>query len=152
MIGQLGARAASTAAGLVMAAAAAGVANRSALVVAGLAAVAVLIGIQIRSAATFAVLLAVSAVAVSGAPLLLAAVSGLSAAAYLVLRHAVGAPGLDSLTQPTVVGASGFAVVGLAATAFPLQLPWLPVVAPIAVFAIFTLVTRPFWTAGRERR
>jgi hypothetical protein len=32
----------------------------------------------------------------------------------------------------------------LVATSFPLQLPWLPLVAPVAVLAIYVLATRPF--------
>jgi hypothetical protein len=38
----------------------------------------------------------------------------------------------------------GFAFAGLVATAFPLQLPWLPLLAPLAVFAVYLLATRPF--------
>jgi hypothetical protein len=32
----------------------------------------------------------------------------------------------------------------LVAVSFPLQLPWLPVLAPLAVFTIYVLATRPF--------
>ena len=39
----------------------------------------------------------------------------------------------DSPALPTLVAALGFTVVGLAATSFPLQLPWLPLLAPLAV-------------------
>ena len=75
----------------------------------------------------------------------LAAVSGLSAAIYLVLRHAAGSgAGLDSVSGATLVGAVGFAFAGVVATAFPLQLPWLPLLAPLAVFAVYLLATRPF--------
>jgi hypothetical protein len=85
------------------------------------------------------------AIALSGPPATLAAVSGLSAAIYLVLRHAAGSGiGLDSVSGATMVSAVGFTLVGLAATAFPLQLPWLPLLAPLAVFAIYLLATRPF--------
>jgi hypothetical protein len=45
---------------------------------------------------------------------------------------------------PTVVGAVGFSFAGLVATSFPLQLPWLPLAAPLAVLAIYVLATRPF--------
>ncbi|MGA7054195.1 MAG: hypothetical protein WBZ37_23580, partial [Mycobacterium sp.] len=45
---------------------------------------------------------------------------------------------------PTVVAAAGFTFVGLVATSFPLQLPWLPLAAPLAVLAIYVLAVRPF--------
>jgi hypothetical protein len=80
----------------------------------------------------------------SGAPPALAGLSGLAAAAYLVLRHTVA-------TAPTVLGALGFTVAGLVATALPFEVPWLPVLAPLAVFAIYVLTTRPFLTAFTRR-
>jgi hypothetical protein len=98
-----------------------------------------------RPAATIAVLLLVATVLVSNPSLTFAAWSGLSAAAYLVCRHAVGTPeGAVMWSWPTVVGAVGFAFAGLVATSFPLQLPWLPLAAPLAVLAIYVLATRPF--------
>ena len=45
---------------------------------------------------------------------------------------------------PTLAGAVGFTFAGLVATACPLQLPWLPLLAPLAVFAVYLLATRPF--------
>jgi hypothetical protein len=74
-----------------------------------------------------------------------AALSGLSAASYLVLRHAVGAPaGFVTATAPTMIAAVVFSFAGVAATTFSLQLPWLPLLAPLAVFGIYALATRPF--------
>jgi hypothetical protein len=35
-------------------------------------------------------------------------------------------------------------LVLLSSGSFPLQLPWLPLAAPLAVLAIYTLATRPF--------
>jgi hypothetical protein len=72
-------------------------------------------------------------------PPLLTATSGLCAAAYLVLRHTA------AVTAPTVVGAVGFTAAGLAAAALPIQLPWVPLAAPLAVLLLYVLVTRPFW-------
>jgi hypothetical protein len=43
-----------------------------------------------------------------------------------------------------MVSAVGFTLVGLVATAFPLRLPWLPLLAPLAVFAVYLLATRPY--------
>jgi hypothetical protein len=107
--------------------------------------VAVGVGLVFRPAATLAVLLAVCTIGLSNPPPPLAALSGLCAAAYLVCRHAVGTPvGTVLGSWPTIVGAVGFTVAGLVATSFPLQLPWLPLVAPLAVLAIYVLATRPF--------
>lgn len=107
--------------------------------------VAVAAGTVYRWAATLAVLLVVATIALSGPPLALAALSGLSAAAYLVCRHAVGpAAGVVMGSWPTAVGAVGFTFAGLVAASFPLQLPWLPLAAPLAALAAYVLATRPF--------
>jgi hypothetical protein len=139
----------STAFGLVMVAAAMVQAHGPALVAAALAVIAVLVGIQFRSAATLAVLLTVSAIVLSAPPPAFTALSGLSAAAYLVLRHAAGRPaGVITATWPTVIGAVGFTAAGLAAAWFPLRLPWVPLLAPLTIVAIYLLATRPFWGGG----
>ena len=135
----------STACGLLMVAAVGIGSHGPTLIAATSAAVAVTVAILFRPVATLAVLLTVVTIALSGPPATLAAVSGLSAAVYLVLRHAAGsAIGLDSVSGATMVSAVGFTLVGLVATAFPLQLPWLPLLAPLAVLAIYLLATRPF--------
>jgi len=59
-----------------------------------------------------------------------------------VLRHTA------AITAPTVIGAVGFTAVALAAVSIPLQLPWVPLAAPLAVLALVALSTRPYW-AGR---
>jgi hypothetical protein len=132
-------RALSTAFGLVMIAASVVQADGAALVAAGLAAVVVLASIVFRLAATVAVLITAAVIVIADAPPMLAALSGLSAAGYLVLRHTVAATG------PTVVGAVGFTAVGLGAASLPMELPWVPVLAPLAVVVAYVLVTRPFW-------
>lgn len=111
--------------------------------------VAALIGVAVgtvfRSAATVAVLLAVATVVLSDPPLVFVALSGLCAAAYLVCRHAVGAAAPVVLSSwPTAVAAVGFTFAGLAATSFPLQLPWLPLAAPLGALVIYLLAIRPF--------
>jgi hypothetical protein len=107
--------------------------------------VAVGAGVAFRPAATLAVLLSVVTIVVSDPSLLFAALSGLCAAAYLVCRHAVGASAAAVIgSLPTVIAAVGFTSAGLVATSFPVQLPWLPLVAPLAVLAIYVLATRPF--------
>lgn len=133
-------RALSSAFGLVMIAAAALQSDGAALVVCGVGAVAVLVGNVFRPCATVAVLAAGAAVVLGDVAPMLAALCGLSAAAYLVFRHAGVA------TVPTVLGAVGFTAVGLAAVSVPLQVPWAPLAAPLAVLTLVVLATRPFWS------
>jgi hypothetical protein len=135
----------SAACGLLMVAAIGVGSHGPTLVAATSALVAVLAGTVFRPVATVAVLLTVTAIVLSDPAVPLAAASGLSAAVYLMLRHAAATgTGLDTVSGPTMVGAVGFTFAGLVATAFPLQLPWLPLLAPIAVFAVYLLATRPF--------
>jgi hypothetical protein len=142
---QLAAHVLSTVCGVLMVAAVGIGAHGSTRVAAISAVAAVTIAVLFRPVATLAVLLTVVAIALSGAPATVAAVSGLSAAAYLVLRHAASnGTGLDSVSGATLVSAVGFTLVGLVATAFPLRLPWLPLLAPLAVFAVYLLATRPY--------
>jgi hypothetical protein len=136
----------SSAFALLMVTAAAVQADRPGSVAVALAVAAVLIGLRYRTAATLSVLLVIAAVVLSDPPPLFAVLSGLSAAAYLVLRHAAGpSGGLVTTTIPTVVGMVGFTLVGIAATWVPLRLPWLPLLAPPAIVVIFVLVTLPFF-------
>jgi hypothetical protein len=116
-----------------------------ALIAAASAMVAVVAGTVFRPVATLAVLFTVVVIVLSNPVATPAVVSGLSAAVYLVLRHAASSgAGLAGVSGATLVGAVGFAFAGLVATAFPLQLPWLPLLAPLAVFAVYMLATRPF--------
>jgi hypothetical protein len=136
----------STAFGLVMVAAAVVQAHGIALVTAGVAAAAVLAGTVFRPAAPLAVLSTAAVIVIADAPPMLTALSGLSAAGYLVLRHTAAA------TAPTVVGAVGFTAVGLGAASLPMELPWVPVLAPLAVVVAYVLVTRPYWSEQGTRR
>jgi len=142
MLAQSGTRVFSVVFGLLMVAAATAGSAGLALATGAAAVLAVGLGTVFRSAATIAVLLAVLLIAVSDGSHVLAALSGLCAAAYLVCRHASG----DVVTGswPTIVAAVGFTFVGLVATSFPVQVPWLPLLAPLAVLAIYVLATRPF--------
>jgi len=124
--------------GVLMAAAAAVDARGPGLIAATAAGVAVLAGLYVRPAATAAVLAVVCAIALSEPQPLLAALAGLSAAAYLVLRHA-------AMTGPTVIGLLGFTAIGvIATTAGPAGESWLPVLAPVAAVVLFLLLTGPF--------
>jgi hypothetical protein len=134
----------STACGILMTAATGVAAHGVAFVAAILAVLAVVAGTLFRPAATLAVVLTVIAIVLADPAPLLATLSGASATAYLVLRHAVDAPGVTTASQPTMIATTSFTLAGLVATSFPLQLPWMPLVAPVTVLALYVLTTRPF--------
>jgi hypothetical protein len=117
------------------------------MIAAASATLAMLVGNVFRPAATLSVLLAAATLVLNETPVVLAAPSGLCAACYLVLRHTV------TITAPTIIGAVGFTAAGLAAVSLPLELPWVPLVAPLAVLALVALATKPFWAdrGARER-
>jgi hypothetical protein len=50
-----------------------------------------------------------------------------------------------------MLAALGFTFVGVLAASFPFELPWLPLLAPAAVFAIYVLATRPFYQAAEGK-
>ena len=128
--------------GLAMAVAAGAGTSTPAAGCALLAVAAVLAGYWLRPAATVAVLLTVIALAVGDPSTALAAAAGLAAVAYLLLRYA--ADGVAALTAPTMIAALGFAGIGLVAAGFPLQLPWLSLVAAPAAFGCYVLAVCPF--------
>lgn len=130
----------SGAAGALMVAAAARPVGPWALVALALAAGAVLAGVFVRQAAPAAVLLTVVGIALGDPGPLFAAVSGLSAAAYLVTRYAGDAV---TLTTPTLLGMLGFTAAGVAATTVPVQLTWVPLMAPLIMAGILIVVVAP---------
>jgi uncharacterized membrane protein YdcZ (DUF606 family) len=134
----------STAFGLLMVTAAAVHADKAGYIALALAVMALLTGLVFRVASTLSELLVIAAIVLSDPSPVFAAVSGLSAAAYLVVRHAARpSAGLVTKTRPTVVGMVGMTLVGLIATSVPLHLPWLPLLAPPAVVVLFVVVTLP---------
>jgi hypothetical protein len=126
--------------GLVMVGSATVGTHGPALAVTGAAAIAMGMGIALRQIATLAVLLTVFTIVLSDPSPLLAALSGLCAAGYLLCRYSNAVIG----SWPTLVGTLGFTFAGLVATSFPLQLPWLPLLAPLAVLAIYVVAMRPY--------
>jgi hypothetical protein len=107
-----------------------------------LAVAALVAALFFRPASILAVLLTVAGMAL-GAPIpVLAAVSGLSAAAYLVSRYAERAV---TLTVPTVLGMLGFTAAGVLATSVGLQLTWAPLVAPAIMAGILIVVVAPLF-------
>jgi hypothetical protein len=140
-------RALSTAFGLLMVAATALVAEGPALVGAALAVVAVAFGIRFAGAATLAVMISVVVALLADAPPMSTVLAGVAAAAYLVLRHANSVESI--VTAPTAVGALGFSAIGLGATVIPASVPWLPLVAPVAVLVSYVIVVKPLLAQRR---
>jgi hypothetical protein len=135
----------STIIGVVMVGLAAAGSHGMAVAAGAAALIAVGVSVVYRPAATVAVLASVATIVASDPSLVFVAWSGLCAVAYLVCRHAVGTPaGVVMWSWPTAIAAVGFTCAGLVATAFPLQVPWLPLAAPVGVLAIYVLATRPF--------
>ena len=128
--------------GLLMVVTAGGTGGPVVLAALGLAVVAVAVSLVDPRAATVAVLLSIIALALSDPAPLFAAASGLSAATYLVTRHAIGS-GTPMLTVPTVAGLLGFTAVGLAATAVALPVNWIPLLAPVLMAAVLIVVAIP---------
>jgi hypothetical protein len=139
--GLISGRALSTAFGLVMVAATAIAADGPSLWVAAVAAVLVALGFRFAAAATLAVVLSVLVIALTDPPPMAAALAGVAATAYLVLRHARNVD--SALAVPTVIGALSFSAIGLAAVAIPVSAPWLPLAAPAVVVLSYVIVVRP---------
>ena len=137
------ARLVSAAFGLMMVAAAGIGAERPALIAAVIAAVAVPIGLFARPAATAAVVATVCAIALSEPQPLMAALSGLSAAAYLVLRY-------TTMTRPTAVALVVLTAAGLLATTIPAGESWLALLAPIAAVLLFAAAMHPYFAQPAE--
>ncbi|MCH9736326.1 MAG: hypothetical protein K0U78_17530 [Actinomycetia bacterium] len=110
-----------------------------ALIVAAAALAAVLVSGWLRPAATVAVLLTVFSVVLAEPEPMYTALAGLAATVYLVLRHGTG-----GVTAPTMFAAVGFAAVVTVAVALPVQVPWLPLAAPLVALAGYLLAIRPF--------
>lgn len=140
-----------TGCGLLMVAAIGLDASGPARVVALAALAAVAAGVVLRPIATVAVLLVIVGVVLTAPAAAVAAVAGLSATSYLVLRHgAASGIGLDSVSAATMISAVGFTLAGLIAVAFPLRVAWLPLAAPLTVFVVYLLATRPFLGDGDD--
>ena len=123
--------------GVVMVAAAVHGAHGPALITAAAALVAVAAGARWRPAATVAVVLTVATVVLAEPAVMDTALAGLAAPAYLVLRH-------DVATLPTMTAAVGFGTLTAVAVAAPVQVPWLPLAAPLVLLAGYLLALRPF--------
>ncbi|MBJ8340284.1 hypothetical protein JGU71_15440 [Antrihabitans sp. YC3-6] len=142
------------AAGLVMVAATLPSAPTIAMAVAAPAALLVVLSAWIRSAAAPAVLACVAVLALGEPSAVLASAAGLAATLYLLMIHAEATTTVQSLptTWQTLLGAVGFACVGLAVVAVPLEVAWLPVFAPVVVVLLFALAVAPIAAATSGQR
>jgi len=110
---------------------------------AGLAIAAVLLGVRFYSMATVAVLLTALTLTLTTPPPVLAVMSGLCATAYLVMRHASG-PNSAAPTRATALAALSFGLFGAGVAVVPLDVAWLPLLAPFGLLAAFALATHPY--------
>lgn len=123
----------STLFGVLMVLAAAGTTRGPGWIAAGVALAAVAAGAVHRGAAPVAVLVTAAVLVIANAPGLVAAVCGLSASAYLITRHAA------AITAPTLLGMAGCTAVALTAAALPWRLAWVPLLAPAIALGIVAL-------------
>ncbi len=131
--------------GVLMVGAAAHRADPTTLIVVAAALIAVLVAGWLRPVATVAVLLTVITVVLADPAPMYTALAGLAATAYLVLRHGAG-----RATMPTMGAAVGFAAVVTVAVTVPVQLPWLPLAAPLVLLAGYLLALMPFLAGPRR--
>jgi hypothetical protein len=123
--------------GVFMVGAAAYRADTAATIAAAGALGAVVLSVWVRQAATVAVLLALVTVVLAEPAPMHTVLAGLAAASYLVLRH-------TDPTVPTMLFTVGFAGAAAVVVALPVHVPWLPLVAPLALLAGYLLALRPF--------
>lgn len=111
----------------------------------------VIVGWWWRLAAIGAVLLVIGVLGLSDAGLTAAAAAGLVATTYLLNIATVTAPrGVVPTTLPSVIGAVVWTGAAAAAAALPIELAWSPVVAPILVILLSSILTYSI-TATRRR-
>lgn len=130
--------------GVLMVGAASYGADGAALGVAAAALLAVLVGAWLRSAATGAALLTVLTLVLADPAPLYAALAGLAATAYLVLRHGAG-----GVSAPTMFFAVGCTALITVAVVLPIHVRWLPLAAPLVLLTAYLLVLRPFLASGQ---
>ena len=130
--------------GLLMVAAATVGSSGPALVVSAAALLAVVAGLVSRAGATVAVVATAGALALSGPVPVVAALAGLAATFYLVLRHAGAGDPAMALTAPTILAALGLSAVAVIGATLPFSLPWVPLVAPLAAVAIYVIVVNRY--------
>lgn len=111
----------------------------------------VVVGWWWRWAAVGAVLLVIGVLALSDTGLVAAAAAGLVATAYLLNIATVTAPrGVVPTTLPSVVGAVLWTAAAGGAALLPVELEWAPVVAPVLVILLSSILTYSITTARRR--
>ncbi|WP_280437921.1 hypothetical protein [Nocardia carnea] len=111
----------------------------------------VIVGWWWRLAAVGAVLLVIGVLGLSDAGLVAAAAAGLVATTYLLNIATVTAPrGVVPTTLPSVIGAVVWTGAAACAAVLPIELAWSPVVAPVLVILLSSILTYSI-TATRRR-
>jgi hypothetical protein len=126
--------------GLLMVAAGTVQSSGPGLVAAAAALLAVAAGVLSRVAATVAVVAIVGALALSAPSPVIAALAGVAATVYLVLRHARGGDAAAVMSAPTVLAALGLSAIAVVGATLPFSLPWVPLVAPLTAVAMYVIV------------
>ncbi|MEU9807704.1 hypothetical protein [Mycobacterium sp. NPDC050853] len=132
--------------GLLMVTAAVGGITKYAVPVSVCATVLVLAGLRFRIAAILAVLSAIGALALGNTPAVLATLSGLAAATYLLTAYPLHLPSaVIAVRNEVIIPALLFACAALLATALPVQgQSWLPFIVPVTVVLIYVVAVWPF--------
>jgi hypothetical protein len=133
----------SPALGVAMVAAAAPNAYWLSACAAGLALASLVVGVRFARLATVAVLLTALTLALSPPPSMLVLLSGLCATGYLVTRHASG-PNSVTPTRATVVSAMGFGLTTGLVAVIPVDVAWLPLLAPFALLGAYAMATHAY--------
>ncbi|MEU4315290.1 hypothetical protein [Nocardia sp. NPDC024068] len=111
----------------------------------------VVVGWWWRWSAVAAVLLVIGVLGLSDTELVASAAAGLVATTYLLNIATVTAPrGVVPTTLPSVLGAILWTLAACGAALLPFQLPWAPVVAPVLVILLSSILTYSI-TATRRR-
>ncbi|MGD9621660.1 MAG: hypothetical protein AB7G47_15635 [Mycolicibacterium sp.] len=131
--------------GVLMVGAAAHRADPPALVVAVAALIAVLMAGWVRTAATLAVVLTLGTVVFADPAPMYTVLAGLAATGFLTLVHSAG-----RAAATTMLAAAGFAALATVMVVIPLHVPWLPMLAPLAVLAGYLLALSPILFAARR--
>jgi hypothetical protein len=131
--------------GLLMVTASVGGITKYAVPVAVCATVLVLAGLRFRIAAMLAVLAVIGVLALGNTPAVLATLSGLAAATYLLTAYPLHLPSdVVAVRYEVIIPALLFACAALLATALPVQgKSWLSFIVPVSVVLIYVVAVWP---------
>ncbi|MFC7448011.1 hypothetical protein [Rhodococcus daqingensis] len=122
-----------------------------ALVAAGLAAIGVLIARWSRIAVVGAVQAALLALVLGDPTPVQAGLAGVGATIFVLAAHAAHAPVVPAAESGLVVAVAVVtASVTVSVFLLPAEIPWIPLVAPLACLAVYALVLAPYTGMGND--